>query len=142
MRKNAYRLGRGMIGSTVAHLYMNTFESARMQGASPSRKSLITKTLDKRPRELPTLKLSHLARMTDSTGVFQHAAFAVPNFSEGYCSDDNARALILAVLLGELGEDPEIVRQPLHHLRGVSASRFRPADEALPQPHEFRPALA
>ena len=43
--------------------------------------------------------------MTDSTGVFQHAVFSVPNFSEGYCTDDNARAFILAVLLDELGEN-------------------------------------
>ena len=45
--------------------------------------------------------------MTDSTGVFQHAMFTVPNFSEGYCTDDNARAFILAVLLDELEEKPE-----------------------------------
>jgi hypothetical protein len=56
------------------------------------------------------LKLSHLLRMTDSTGLFQHAIFSVPNFSEGYCTDDNARAFILSVLLSELGEDPESVR--------------------------------
>ena len=56
------------------------------------------------------MKLNHLSRMTDSTGVFQHAIFSVPNFSEGYCTDDNARAFILAVLLGELGEEPERVR--------------------------------
>jgi hypothetical protein len=56
------------------------------------------------------MKLSHLQRMTDSTGVFQHAIFTVPNFSEGYCTDDNARAFILAVLLGELGEEAERVR--------------------------------
>jgi hypothetical protein len=49
--------------------------------------------------------------MTDSTGVFQHAIFSVPNYSEGYCTDDNARAFILAVLLDELGEDPECVRK-------------------------------
>jgi hypothetical protein len=48
--------------------------------------------------------------MTDSTGVFQHAIFGIPNFSEGYCTDDNARAFILAVLLGELGEEPERLR--------------------------------
>ena len=48
--------------------------------------------------------------MTDSTGVFQHAIFGVPNFAEGYCTDDNARAFVLAVLLGELGDDPEGVR--------------------------------
>jgi glycosyltransferase involved in cell wall biosynthesis len=131
IRKNAYRIGREMIWSNVAQLYMNSFESARLQGTAPSRKSLVTKTLDQRPRELPTLKLSHLSRMTDSTGVFQHAAFSVPNFSEGYCSDDNARALILAVLLGELGEDPETVRNLsttcaafLHHAFDPTTRRF------------------
>jgi hypothetical protein len=75
-----------------------------------ARKSLASKTLDQKPRELPEFKLSHLSRMTDSTGVFQHAIFSVPNFSEGYCTDDNARAFIFAVLLGELGGDPECVR--------------------------------
>jgi glycosyltransferase involved in cell wall biosynthesis len=107
IRKNAYRIGREMVWSNVAQLYMLSFELARLQGAAPSRKSLVTKTLDQRPRVLPALKLDHLSRMTDSTGVFQHAVFSVPNFSEGYCTDDNARAFILAVLLGELGEEPQ-----------------------------------
>ena len=48
--------------------------------------------------------------MTDSTGLFQHALFTVPNFSEGYCTDDNARAFILAVLLDEMEEEPESAR--------------------------------
>jgi glycosyltransferase involved in cell wall biosynthesis len=110
MRKNAYRLGREMVWSNVAHMYMRSFESSRIESAERSRKSLATKMLDQKPRELPELKLSHLSRMTDSTGIFQHAIFSVPNFSEGYCTDDNARAFILAVLLSELGEDPEQVR--------------------------------
>src|SRR5438093_2429558 len=110
MRKNAYRLGREMVWSNVAQLYMRSFELARIEGAARSRKSLATKTLDQQRRELPQVKLSHLSRMTDSTGIFQHAIFSVPNFSEGYCTDDNARAFILAVLLGELGEEPERVR--------------------------------
>jgi glycosyltransferase involved in cell wall biosynthesis len=110
MRKNAYRMGRDMIWSNVAQMYMRSFESSRTEGAAGSRKSLATKTLDQKPRELPQIQLSHLARMTDSTGVFQHAIFSVPNFSEGYCTDDNARAFIFSVLLGELGEDPETVR--------------------------------
>ena len=41
--------------------------------------------------------------MSDSTGIFQHAIFNVPNFLEGYCIDDNARAFILCNLLDELG---------------------------------------
>src|SRR6266545_11918 len=110
IRKNAYRIGREMVWGNVAQSYMRSFELSRLEGAAVSRKFLATKTLDLKPRELPPMKLSHLSRMTDSTGVFQHAIFTVPNFSEGYCTDDNARAFILAVLLGELGEDPERVR--------------------------------
>jgi hypothetical protein len=49
--------------------------------------------------------------MTDSTGIFQHACFALPTFAEGYCTDDNARALLLTVLLAEIGQiSPEIQR--------------------------------
>ena len=110
MRKTAYKLGREMVWSNTARLYMRSFESARLQGAVLSRKIFATKTLDQQPRELPELKLDHLSRMTDSTGIFQHAIFSVPNFSQGYCTDDNARAFILAVLLDELEEQPERVR--------------------------------
>ncbi len=131
IRKNAYRLGREMVWSNVALQYMQTFESSRREGAARSKKSLATKTLDQKPRELPELKLSHLSRMTDSTGIFQHAIFSVPNFSEGYCTDDNARAFILAVLLSELGEDPEHVRTLattyaafLHHAFDLKTNRF------------------
>jgi glycosyltransferase involved in cell wall biosynthesis len=131
IRKNAYRMGREMVWSNVAQLYMRSFECSRLEVAAPSRKSLATKTLDQKPRELPKMNLSHLSRMTDSTGVFQHAIFSVPNYSEGYCTDDNARAFILAVLLGELGEDPECVRTLattsaafLHHAFDLKTKRF------------------
>jgi Glycosyl transferases group 1 len=131
IRKNAYKLGREMVWSNVARLYMHSFELSRIEGTARSRKSLATKTLDQKPRELPELKLSHLSRMTDSTGIFQHAIFSVPNFSEGYCTDDNARAFILAVLLSELGEEPERVRTLattyaafLHHAFDLRVKRF------------------
>ena len=110
MRKNAYKMGREMVWSNAAQQYMHSFECSRLEVAAPSRKFQAAKTLALKPRELPKMKLNHLSRMTDSTGVFQHALFTVPNFSEGYCTDDNARAFILAVLLSELGEDPETVR--------------------------------
>lgn len=110
MRKNAYKLGREMVWSNVARMYLRSFEVARLERAVLSRKSFATKTLDQQPRELPALRLEHLSRMTDATGIFQHAIFTVPNFSEGYCTDDNARAFILAVLLDELEEEPDRVR--------------------------------
>ena len=131
IRKNAYRMGREMIWSNAAQLYMRSFELARLDGAALSRKSLVTKTLDQRPRELPELKLNHLSRITDSTGVFQHAILDVPNFSQGYCTDDNARAFILAVQVGELEEEPERVRNLattsaafLHHAFDAKSKRF------------------
>jgi hypothetical protein len=131
IRKNAYKLGREMVWSNVARLYMRACELARLERAVLSRKSFATKTLDQQQRELPELKLDHLSRMTDSTGLFQHAVFSVPNFSEGYCTDDNARAFILAVLLDELEEEPERVRTLattyaafLHHAFNPKTKRF------------------
>ena len=110
MRKNAYKLGREMVWSNTARLYMHSFEQARLQGATVSRKLFATKTLDQQPRQLPEIKLEHLSQMTDSTGIFRHAILTVPNFSQGYCTDDNARAFILTTLLDELSEEPTLVR--------------------------------
>jgi glycosyltransferase involved in cell wall biosynthesis len=131
MRKNAYKLGREMIWSNTARLYRQSFELARLEGAVQSRKSFATKTLDQAPRQLPALRLDHLSRMSDATGIFQHAIFTVPNFSEGYCTDDNARAFILTVLLDELNEEPERARTLattyaafLQHAFDAKAKRF------------------
>src|SRR6202521_484699 len=52
---------------------------------------------------LPAIKLDHLSRMTDHTGMVEHAVFVVPNYTEGYTTDDNARALIVTTLLEEVG---------------------------------------
>ena len=41
--------------------------------------------------------------MTDQTGIVEHAVFVIPNYLEGYTTDDNARALIVTTLLEELG---------------------------------------
>ncbi|HSY18128.1 MAG TPA: glycosyltransferase [Candidatus Acidoferrales bacterium] len=103
LRKNAYKLGRDMVWSRVAQLYAKSFEEARHDHNFVDRKSSPIKTLDEQPGLLPELKLDHLFRMSDSTGIFQHASFTVPNFSQGYCTDDNARALVLALMLQRLG---------------------------------------
>ncbi len=103
MRKNAYKLGREMVWSRVAQLYAKSFEQARQDHNFVGRKSSPIKTLDEQPGQLPELKLDHLFRMSDSTGIFQHASFTVRNFAEGYCTDDNARALVLALMLQKLG---------------------------------------
>ena len=75
---------------------------ARASLSAPPRKAFAVRTLENRPYELPPLKLDHLFRMSDNTGIFQHAIFNVPNYAEGYCTDDNARAFILTLLLPEM----------------------------------------
>lgn len=46
---------------------------------------------------LPNMNFEHLFRMTDSTGILQHAKFSIPDYNHGYTTDDNARALIVAI---------------------------------------------
>jgi len=102
MRKRAWKLGREMIWPVVAGRYMESFQRARTRLTVSPRKAFAVRTLENRPYEFPPLKLDHLFRMTDNTGIFQHAIFNVPNYREGYCTDDNARAFILTLLLPEM----------------------------------------
>ena len=109
MRKKAYQLGREMVWSNVAHKYMDSFYQAEVDYHRIGGKVAPFRTLDEQSDFLPNLRLDHLFRLSDSTGIFQHASFTVPRFSEGYCTDDNARALILALMLQETGNgSPEI----------------------------------
>jgi glycosyltransferase involved in cell wall biosynthesis len=105
MRKRAYLFGRDMIWPQVSHRYMEAFERARTEHHHFASAEYAIKPLDKRGWELPPLKLDHLRRLTDHTGIFQHAIFTVPNYREGYTTDDNARALIVSVFLNELGNE-------------------------------------
>lgn len=103
MRKNAYLLGREMTWNKVAQQYGNLFEEARQKRPFVMQKKISMRPLNEQPLILPDIKLDHFLRMTDSVGIFQHAQHNVPNFAEGYCTDDNSRALILTVLLENLG---------------------------------------
>ncbi len=44
--------------------------------------------------EVPEPSLEHLRRLTDDTGLYQHAKIIIPDRECGYCTDDNARAVI------------------------------------------------
>jgi len=69
MSDNAYKLGRTMVWSNTAGLYMRSFELARRQGATAPRDSVAASGPGYRPHESPQLNLDHLYHMTDSTGV-------------------------------------------------------------------------
>ena len=103
MRKRAYLYGRNTVWSNVAQAYMSTFARARSDRVWAPRIAFSDLNAERTLDRLPSIKLDHLYRMTDHTGLLQHAVFSVPNYREGYTTDDNARALIVAVLMEQLG---------------------------------------
>ncbi len=102
MRKRAYMYGRNMIWQAVAQSYRESFDRARQQHFAEHYLMTANKVMEEQATEAPVLKLDHIERMTDGTGMYQHAVFSVPNYNEGYTTDDNARALIVSVQLEEV----------------------------------------
>lgn len=105
MRKKAYLFARSMIWSQVSRRYMESFRRAREEKRYYSSLGFNIKLRNTPPIEFPVLKLTHLEHMTDDTGMLQHAFFTLPNYGEGYTTDDNARALIVCKLIEDLDSD-------------------------------------
>jgi glycosyltransferase involved in cell wall biosynthesis len=102
VRSAALALTRSMhwpsVGRSYAELARSTIEQA------PARRRVVAIA---RSSSLPELRLDHLRRMTDDTGIIQHATYSVPLRNSGYCVDDNARALIVALHAERLQSSPE-----------------------------------
>jgi glycosyltransferase involved in cell wall biosynthesis len=106
MRERAHAAGRSMIWPRIAERYRAVFASV---GKSDRRHLAARQDAGGPPRDHQAsraLPIGHLLSMCDDTGLLQHAVHCVPNRSHGYCTDDNARALLLACALGRPGEAP------------------------------------
>jgi glycosyltransferase involved in cell wall biosynthesis len=103
MRKRAYLHSRETIWSKTARKYMASFQRARFERTLQPRATQKNDVATSAADYLPELNADHLLRLTDDTGILQHAIFSVPNASEGYTTDDNARALMVST---HLDEDP------------------------------------
>jgi len=103
MRKRAYLYARDMVWNRVAQKYMKSFEGVYNERLRNPRATFLARNTQKTLDRLPLINLDHLYRMTDQTGIVEHAVFVIPNYPEGYSTDDNARALIVAILLEEFG---------------------------------------
>lgn len=93
LRKKAWQRGRLMIWPAVARDYAQLFD----QSIKTMSKQLIESKIEDTDSilEEPVINADYLHIMTDPTGLFQHAVHSTPDYRHGYCSDDNARALIL-----------------------------------------------
>ena len=126
MCRRNYKLGREMIWSHTGHLYVDSFQRARRSRIDSPVKPLAIQTLEERHWELPKWRLDHLLRMTDSTGLLQHARFTLPNYADGYCTDDNARALLLAMYLEDMGLDTPETRRATTRYAALLNAAFDP----------------
>jgi len=127
-RREAYQFGRETIWPAVARSYLESFRQARAAHNAAPRTTVGGWKLGRRSYDLPPLRLDHIMRMSDGTGIFQHATFTVPNFHEGYCTDDNARAFILCNLLEEPGRLDHLATSYLAFLAAAlnhETGRFR-----------------
>jgi glycosyltransferase involved in cell wall biosynthesis len=120
-RRKAYEIGKSMKWPAVAQQYLNSFQQARNDRRIAPRTAFAGWTLASRPYILPPLRLDHIQRMSDSTGILQHALHTAPDYHHGYCTDDNARAFLLFTLLDEYGH--QTGRQSLARL-GTSYLAF------------------
>ena len=134
VQSNAWKHGRTMIWPTVARNYLDCFTAACAEKRSLPRTAFGGWTAATRSYELPQRKLDHIIRMSDGTGIFQHALYSVPDFQHGYCTDDNARAFLLCNLLDALGDTASSER-----LSGLSSSYLAFLNAALePEASRFR----
>jgi glycosyltransferase involved in cell wall biosynthesis len=102
MRKRAYLFARDMVWKKAAQGYMESFARVRSDRAENPRVQFSARAVPKTLDQLPALKLDHVNSLTDDTGMLQHSIFTIPNRGEGHTTDDNARALILTVMLEHL----------------------------------------
>ena len=110
VRKRAYQYARRMRWSDVATRYLDLFVRVQQERISSPRPVKTRERLRERTLDLPELRLDHLEGLSDDTGIFQHARFTVPRRDYGYCTDDNARALIVAVRAADCAGDVGDVR--------------------------------
>jgi glycosyltransferase involved in cell wall biosynthesis len=128
MARRASAYGLTMQWSEVAKATMATFALAA-NAIAPER---ISGSMHQLKSHVPRVETQHLLFMSDDTGIFQHATYNMPNLAEGYCVDDNARALLFSVYLEQDGPlSQEMARAQSRYLAFVchafnpSNGRFR-----------------
>jgi hypothetical protein len=100
MRKKAYTFSREAVWKEVSRKYLQVFSEVRQNRTQKPRPrhSYVENIQAITNFELPEIKLDHLKAFTDDTGILQHANYTIPARTHGYCTDDNARALLVAAM--------------------------------------------
>jgi len=102
LRKKAYDYGINITWPKIGKKYVIVAE--KIVAEKPVK--IVQKETNIDPLLLPEFSLGHIRRMTDWTGIIQHAKYGIPNLKEGYCLDDNARALLMVLMAYRQKKDP------------------------------------
>lgn len=105
IRKKACDYGKTFTWSKSGEKYLNLVKATL--AAKPEMISRPKTLID--PLLMPTFSLDHIKRLTDDTGIIQHAKYGIPNLKEGYCLDDNARALLMVLMAYRETKDKEVL---------------------------------
>lgn len=103
LKSNAYNYGLQLRWPRIGAQFLRTLKDS-MDETDASDKFL-RQIVD--PEIMPHFTLAHVKRLTDDTGIVQHAKYGIPNLKEGYCLDDNARALIMALMAYQSNKSKE-----------------------------------
>lgn len=102
IRKKAFEHGRKITWPKIGFIYNDVVEKVMEENIKIEKKEIIPFDISL----LPKFSLNHIKRLTDDTGIIQHAKFGIPNLKEGYCLDDNSRALLMALMAYKIKKDP------------------------------------
>jgi glycosyltransferase involved in cell wall biosynthesis len=132
MAARAYSEGRGTTWKAIGAKYSRIFDQASHESRAQLPLIMSGRTNGSYSPEPVSVDIRHMAAMTDDTGIFQHAVGPVPNRHEGYCVDDNARALLVCSRLAKLGMSSSQIDQLvvtylsfMHHAWNHGNGRFR-----------------
>lgn len=104
LKQNAYNYGLHLRWPVIGSEFIKVAQEAAINHDF-SEKILKNSIVD--PEIMPKFSMAHVLRLTDDTGIVQHAKYGIPNLKEGYCLDDNARALIMALMAYQRNKSPE-----------------------------------
>ncbi len=109
LRGRAYDYGRSRTWPKIGQAYWKLFSEIETP-LHVATKAILTPAETISSIEAPEPSLDHMIRLTDDTGLYQHAKFAVPNRAHGYCTDDNARGAIVMVKYYSQYPEPQALR--------------------------------
>jgi glycosyltransferase involved in cell wall biosynthesis len=114
IRKKAFAYGKGMYWKHTGRQYLELLETVRHQ--IPEKKKRLSEICLHR---IPAFDMEHIVRLTDSTGILEHASFSTASFKEGYCLDDNSRALLLVAAAYRQGYNRKVLKLADIYLRYI-----------------------